>query len=158
MSNEYNTRVLFEKLLKDNGFKYSIKGSHSVKDNCIVEGEVSECIKIAKLLKNASKRGTQKGRPDYIISSFNNYPDLLIICECKADIKFHESLKHDRYAEYAVDGVLLYSSFLSKEYDVINIAISGESENNYKISTYLQLKGETEARNLNINHIMILQH
>lgn len=153
MSNEYNTRALFEKLLKSHDFIYSIKGNHSNRDNCIVEGEISENIKIAKLLKNASKKGTQKGRPDYIISSFNGYPDLLILCECKADIKFHESSKHDKYADYAVDGVLLYSSFLSKEYDVINIAISGESENNYKISTYLQLKGEIEARNLNIDHI-----
>ncbi len=153
MSNEYNTRALFEKLLKDNDFKFSIKGNHSITDNCIVEGETSEYIKIAKLLRNASKKGTQKGRPDYIISSFNNYPDLLIICECKADVNYHESSKHDKYADYAVDGVLLYSSFLSKEYDVINIAISGESENNYKVSTFLQLKGEIQARNLNIDHI-----
>ena len=39
MSNEYNTRALFEKLLKDNGFNYSIKDSYSEIDNCIVESE-----------------------------------------------------------------------------------------------------------------------
>ena len=153
MINETNTRALFEKLLKDNDFIYSIKGCNNNKDNCIVEGEKSDNLKINKLLQNASKKGNGLGKPDYIISKIKGYPELLIICECKAQTKFHESITKDKYGEYAVDGVLLYSSFLTKEFDVISIAISGETESDYKVSTYLQLKGETEARNLNINRI-----
>lgn len=157
MSNETNTRALFEKLIKDKGFIYSLKGSKNEKDNCIVEGEISSNIKISKLLQNASKKGNGIGRPDYIISKLKNCPELIIICECKAKTKYHESLTCDKYSDYAVDGVLLYSSFLSKEYDVISIAISGETENDYKVSTFLQLKGETEARDLNIEDIYKFQ-
>ena len=36
---------------------------------------------------------------------------------------------------------MLYSSFLSKEFDVLSIAISGEKKSNLKISHFLQLKG-----------------
>ena len=153
MSNETNTRALFEKLIKDNGFIYSLKNNKTTKDNCIVEGEKASSLKITKLLQNASKKGDGIGRPDYIISQLRDCPDLLIICECKAQTKYHKSLTLDKYANYAVDGVLLYSSFLSKEFDIISIAISGETEDDYKVSTYLQLKGETEARNLHINNI-----
>ena len=153
MNNEANTRALFEQLLKENDFKFSVKGDESSDDNCIVEGEKSANLKINKLLSNASKKGSGKGRPDYIISKITNNPDLIIICECKAQTKFHESINLDKYGDYAVDGVLLYSSFLSKEYDVLSIAISGESKKDYKISTYLQLKGEIEPRNLKINDV-----
>ena len=153
MKNEANTRALFEQLLKNNGFNFSIKGMDSSNDNCVVEGEKTSIIKISKLLANASKKGNGIGKPDYIISNIKDNPELIIICECKAQTKYHESTTKDKYSDYAVDGVLLYSSFLSKEYDVISIAISGESLDDYRVSNYLQLKGETEARDLRINNI-----
>lgn len=151
--NETNTRALFETLLRENDFKYSIKGTNNISDNCTVEGEKTSNIKISKLLNNASKKGARNGKPDFIITNIKNCPDLIIICECKASTKYHESLFHDKFSDYAIDGVLLYSSFLSKEYDVISIAISGESLIDYKVSTFLQLKGEIEARDLNIDKI-----
>ena len=70
---------------------------------------------------------------------------MLIIVECKADVAKHESKDHLQYKDYAVDGALLYSSYLAKEYDVLSIAVSGESEREIRVSHFLQLKGEKKA-------------
>jgi type I restriction enzyme M protein len=100
--------------------------------------------KIDKLLKNASKKGVGRGYPEFILQS-DRYSDLIIVIECKADVKKHESKTKDKYSDYAVDGVLLYASFLSKEYDVIAIAVSGESKSELRISQFLNLKGEKNS-------------
>jgi len=113
-------------------------------DLITVEEQRSDNIKINKLLKNASKKGMGQGYPEFIITYKTN-PDLLIVIECKADTAKHESKGHIQYAEYAVDGVLLYSSYLSKEYDVLAIAVSGETKRNMKISHFLHLKDEKKA-------------
>ena len=42
---------------------------------------------------------------------------------------FHESKNRNQYKDYSVDGVLLYSSYLVKEFDVLAIA-SGQDEEN----------------------------
>lgn len=109
-----------------------------------IEEQKSDSKKIDKLLKNASKNGKGSGYPEFIIT-FKNNPDFLIVIECKADIKIHKSNTLDKYKDYAVDGVLLYSSFLSKEYDVLVIGVSGENEKELKVSHYLQLKGTNKA-------------
>ena len=83
-----------------------------------IEEKISDNPKIDKLLKNASKRGAGKGFPEFIITYKNN-PDFLIVVECKPDVLKHESPNRDKYSEYAVDGALLYSSYLSKEFDVL---------------------------------------
>jgi type I restriction enzyme M protein len=111
-----------------------------------VEEQKSDNAKINKLLKLASKKGNGQGYPEFLITYKNN-SDLLIVIECKAKTSKHEhsnSVK-DKYSEYAVDGVLLYSSFLSKDFDVLAIAISGESSRELKVSHFLQLKGEKQA-------------
>jgi len=94
--------------------------------------------RIEKLLQNASKQGSGIGRPEFIVT-FNEINDLLIVVECKADVKKHESTNRDKYSKYAVDGVLLYSSYLAREFNVIAIAVSGEKKSELKISTFLQL-------------------
>ena len=109
-----------------------------------IEEQSSEIQKIDKLLKGASKKGTGQGRPEFIVT-FNKNKDFLIVIECKADILKHESQTLDKFAEYAVDGVLLYASFLSKEYDVLAIAVSGETTKELKTSHFLHLKGERKA-------------
>jgi Rps23 Pro-64 3,4-dihydroxylase Tpa1-like proline 4-hydroxylase len=48
------------------------------------------------------------------IITFNKNKDILIVVECKADIKKHESTNKNKFSDYAVDGVLLYASFLLK--------------------------------------------
>jgi type I restriction-modification system DNA methylase subunit len=94
-------------------------------------------------LANASKKGIGKGYPEFIIRS-KEYANFLIVVECKADTKKHESASLDKYSDFAVDGVLLYASFLSKEFDVLAIAISGENEQELKISQFLYLKNQSK--------------
>ncbi|GHV19944.1 hypothetical protein FACS189494_02720 [Spirochaetia bacterium] len=113
-------------------------------DDIIVEEQRSDNPKIDKLLKNASKKGGGKGYPEFIISYKTN-PDLLIVIECKADITKHESKERDEYADFAVDGALLYSAYLSKGYDVLSIAVSGETKKSLRVSHFLQLKDEKTA-------------
>ncbi len=109
-----------------------------------IEEQSSDNIKIDKLLKNASKKGNGKGYPEFLITYKTN-SDLLIVIECKADVQKHESKNKNKYSQYAVDGVLLYASYLSKSYDVLAIAISGEKKSNLKISHFLHLKDEKKA-------------
>lgn len=109
-------------------------------DDILVEEQKSDSPRINKLLRNASKKGNGCGYPEFIISSKKN-SEFVIVIECKADVRKHQSKTLDKYAEFAVDGVKLYSSFLSKEYDVLAIAISGEESTNIQISHFLQLKG-----------------
>ena len=109
-----------------------------------IEEQSSDNPQIDKLLKTASKKGTGKGRPEFLISYKKN-SDLLIVVECKASITKHESKNRDKYSEYAVDGVLLYASYLAKSFDILAIAISGETKQELKVSHFLHLKSEKKA-------------
>jgi len=117
------------------------KHFNSYSDESTIEEQKSSIPKIDKLLKNASKKGGGKGYPEFIISLLKN-PDFIIVVECKANIAKHQSSTSDKYDEYAVDGALLYASFLSKEYDVLAIGVSGQNLKELKVSHYLYLKGE----------------
>lgn len=114
------------------------------KQGLIVEEQSSDNPRIKKLLSSASKRGRGVGRPEFIVS-FKSHPDFLIVVECKADPQKHESPEHDNYVDYAVDGALLYASYLSKDFDVLAIAISGETKRQAKISHFLHLRDENTA-------------
>ena len=122
-------------------------------DKIIIEEQKSKTPRIDKLLKNASKSGLGEGKPEFLIS-FKVYHDFIIVIECKANITKHESEIKDKYKDYAVDGVLLYSSFLSKEYDVLSIAVSGEDVNNLKVSHFLQLKGKNTTNSVFGNKLL----
>lgn len=139
MANEAKTSQLFRKLLKN-------KGYYDDKD-IIVEEQQTDDKKLAKLLLNASKSGAGKGYPDFIITC-GRYQGLVILVECKADTRMQVSETLDSYKDYAVDGALLYASFVSKEYDVIAIGFSGEKESLYEISHYIQLSGERDSHKL----------
>ena len=60
--------------------------SHFEKSSDIIhiEEQASDISKIDKLLKSASKKGTGKGRPEFLIT-YNKNADLLIVIECKAE-------------------------------------------------------------------------
>lgn len=109
-----------------------------------IEEQKSDNPKIDKLLKTASKKGDGKGYPEFIISYKTN-PDLLIVVECKADVTKHESKDRDKYSDFSVDGVLLYASYLSKGFDVLAIAISGETKQSLRVSHFLHLRDEKKA-------------
>ena len=121
--------------------------------NIVVEEQKSENKKIQKLLRNASKSGIGKGFPDFIITS-TEYTNIVIVVECKADISKHESASQDSFRDYAVDGALLYASFLSKEYDVIAIGFSGENKNLVSISHYIQIRDTVKPHKYFGNEIL----
>jgi len=132
------------------------KHFNSYSSECIIEEQKSQDPKIDKLLKNASKKGGGKGFPEFIISIKNN-SDFIIVVECKADITKHQSPTLDKYDEYAVDGILLYASFLSKEYDVLAIGISGQNLKELKVSHYLYLKGEKKSAPIFANNLLNIE-
>src|SRR3989344_3476321 len=117
--NEKITESLVRKKLESFGY---YKNS-----NILVEEQIIQNPFIKKLLLSKSKLGKGRGKPD---------------------IKYHESLKQNQYASRAVDGVLLYASCLSKEYNVIAIAVSGQTEKELKIDTFLHPKGAQAAARL----------
>jgi len=137
----------------------SIVRSHfeQFKDIVHIEEQISDNPKIDKLLQTASKKGGGKGKPEFLIA-FKNNSNLLIVIECKADISKHESRNRDKFSEYAVDGALLYSSYLSKEFDILAIAVSGEDVRHLKVSHFLQLKNEKRAGPIFGNELLTAQN
>lgn len=136
MANEAKTAAIFRELLR--------MANYYDDPDVVIEEQKSDNAKIDKLLQNASKRGNKNGYPDFIIYS-KKYPELIIVAEAKADANKHASETMDRYADYAVDGSLLYASFLAKEFDVLAIGVSGEERDGLQISHYLHLKDEKAA-------------
>ena len=145
MANESKTESIVRKLLEENGYTNN--------DNIVIEEQSSDNPKIDKLLKSASKSGKGKGYPEFIIS-FRNTPDNLVIIECKADIAKHESIDRKQYKDFAVDGALLYAANLKDQFNVMAIAVSGETEREIKISHFLWLKGKLTYKDTNDKHIL----
>lgn len=113
---------------------------------------------LKRLLKTASKSGKGGGgAPEFIVSSPSN-PDFILLVECKASVKDHTSksvslilegksvdetsyAKGKRVQRYAIDGVLHYAAKTAKEFNVIAVAISGETASSAITSVYLHPKG-----------------
>lgn len=114
-------------------------------DNQIVEEQSSVIPAIKKALSAASKSGDGVGKPEFIVTFPVVHPNTVIVVECKANKRQHETKDHSNPSLYAVDGALHYSGFLASKYDVIAIAVSGTDENNLSVSTYRQLRGEPTA-------------
>ena len=137
--NQMNERItediVREHFKSDNMFK-----------NIKLEEQKSRNERIKELLKNASKKGTGKsGFPEFIIT-FPSSMNSVIIIECKSGSKNHERKKDETLnpEKYAVDGVLHYSKFLNKDFNVIAIAVSGQNKNKPKVSNFIIKKGEEE--------------
>lgn len=135
--NERKTEALVELRFRKHGYFRADAG-------ITIERQKSDVPRIQKFLEHASKRGSGVGKPEFIIRS-SMHQEFLIVIECKADPRKHVSATLDRYADYAVDGVLLYASFLSKEFDVLAIAVSGQDETTYRISHHLHLRDTPKA-------------
>lgn len=156
--NERNTETLVRKALTKH--KYDAPGAST-----IIEEQKTTIQVAAKLLKSASKSGKGGvGAPEFIISNPDD-PDYLVITECKASPTDHastvastlpmgplENEDADAYAKrvkrYAVDGVLHYARALAKSYNVIAVAVSGETAATLKIETFLVPKGQKQAKRL----------
>ena len=113
-----------------------------------LEEQKSFSKRVIDLLQNASKRGKGVGRPEFIISFPVSNLDYLIVIECKAEAKYHRSKKLDSPELYAVDGVLHYAKSLSKEFDIVAIAVSGQTKTELKVSHFSWFKGEKSHKEL----------
>ena len=145
--NERKTENIVREELRKCGFYNSAA-------NIQVEEQKSHIEDVRFLLKTASKSGGGGGgAPEFIVSSSEN-PDFLLIIECKASTSDHASAKVKkiinrkdfdesnqekvkRTQKYAADGVLHYAKFLSKKFNVICVAVSGETKESAIASSYL---------------------
>lgn len=160
--NERNTEELVRNELRQLDY-YDENNSVRVEEQKSVIGEVK------RLLKRGGK-GAKGGRgsPEFIISNAD-VPDFLIVIECKASVSDHESgyspgainsLDFDESGEeavkrakrFAVDGVLHYARLLSREFNIIAIAVSGEKKAAARTSVYLYSKGGKAAVQLTSKH------
>ena len=82
MVNEAKTEIIVRKILDKNKDIFEDDDENNF---VIIEEKKSDNPAIDKLLKTASKRGSGAGYPEFIISFPNS--DLLVVIECKADIK-----------------------------------------------------------------------
>lgn len=151
LKNEQITVNIIRKKLEAVGIKEE--------NDFLVEEQVIQSALINKLLPSKTKIGSGKGRPEFLISKVGE-KDFLIVIECKADTKFHESPNQDQPASFAVEGVLLYASKLSQEFNVIAVAVSGQTKEELKISTFLFPKGSgahsilTDTKKVPISNII----
>lgn len=156
--NERKTENIVRDVLREHGY---FDGSNDI----VIEEQKSNIDEVRKLLKAASKSGGGGiGSPEFIVSSPSN-ADFLLVIECKASTKDHISpvcvraLDSETIAEsqaeyskraqrFATDGVLHYAAQLAKEFNVIAVAVSGETKSGARIDNYLISKGSTKVRPL----------
>lgn len=131
MANERNTENLVRNMLRDKGYYDN--------PNVIIEEQKSQSKRIQSALKNASKQGDGVGKPEFIIT-FKDKPEDLVIIECKASPLYHESKDKNQSKDYAVDGALSYAKHLKSKFNVTAIGVSGETEREKRISSFLWLK------------------
>lgn len=140
MANERVTEDMVDDLLRKHGF-------YDDPDKVIVEKQQSTVEAIRTALLKAGKGGKGgRGYPEFIITAPDT-PDMVVVIECKAETKNHESAVRDKPVEYAVDGVLHYARQLSPNYTTIAIAVSGDQKSS-RWSFMLLPKGEIEPREL----------
>ena len=118
-----------------------------------LEEQKSHNQHINNLLKNASKSGKGYGYPEFIISFPTGNMNYILVVECKPERKQHESKSKNKPRDFAVDGVLHYAKFLSREFDVVAIAVSGDSKNNLSVSDFL-LRKDKKLKKLNNKELL----
>lgn len=123
--NERKTEILIREKLRELGYFND--------ENIIVEEQKSDNKIIINLLSKASKSWNWAWYPEFFIRHKNS--DVLIVIECKANTKFHESETKDKPRDFAVDGVLHYASFLKDDFHIVAIAVSWDDKDN-RISTF----------------------
>lgn len=141
MANERITEDLVDDHLRALGY-------YDDPDRIIVEKQQSVVQEIRKGLSKASKtgKGRAAGYPEFIITAPGT-PDMVVLIECKADVRQHESANRDQPKDFAVDGVLHYARHLSAAYSVISIAVSGTPQSN-EWSFFVTPKGSSQEQAL----------
>ncbi len=136
-----NERIT-ENLVRDRLRKLKYYDSEAV----TIEEQRSDVAAIKRLLRGASKTGgVGSGYPEFIITT-SATPDFIFIIECKADAKKHQSKTFDQVKDFAVDGILHYAKSLSREFNIIAVAISGQTKADQKFSAFIHPKLSKEAK------------
>lgn len=141
MANERITEDLVDDRLRALGY-------YDDPDQITVEKQQSVVQEIRKGLSKASKtgKGRAAGYPEFIITAPGT-PDMVVLIECKADVRHHESASRDQPKDFAVDGVLHYARHLSLAYTVISVAVSGTPQSN-EWSFFVTPKGSSQEQAL----------
>ncbi|WP_242168796.1 MULTISPECIES: N-6 DNA methylase [unclassified Pseudomonas] len=158
VKNERNTENLVRDALRELDY-YDADNSISVEE----QKSVIEAVR--KRLRTGSKSaGGGIGYPEFLISN-SDTPDFLIVFECKAAVGDHlspsvqkllsgaildesDEERVKRVKRYAVDGALHYANELAKDFNVIAVAVSGETKKGALVSVYLHPKGGKGPRPL----------
>jgi len=123
-------------------------GYNKPSNGITIEEQKSEIADIKRMLSKASKsQNGNAGYPEFIISNKKD-SKFLIVIECKADVKKHESPQRDKPIEYAVDGVLHYVKHLANKYTVLAVAVSGSTEKSSKVSNFIVAHGGNDVKPL----------
>jgi type I restriction enzyme M protein len=154
--NERNT----ENIVRD---ELRVLGYYRPSNRISVEEQKSQIEAVRRLMKAASKSGQGGGgSPEFIISAASA-PDFVLIIECKSSTRDHisttcqelldgKAIDEDdetagkRIQRYAVDGALHYARHLSKEFNVITVAVCGETKDSSVISTHLHAKSSPQPK------------
>jgi len=148
MSNERITENIVREHFKNDPLFSSVKFEEQKSTNV----RITDCL--AKASKNT--KGVGSGRPEFIITFPMQSMDYLIIVECKADERKHESKDHKKPKDFAVDGVLHYSKFLSEEFNVISIAVSGQTKSTLVVSNFIQMRKDHDAVEYNDKKLLTI--
>lgn len=158
MANERVTENLVRDLFRELGYRDQSKRISVEEQSTVIEAA-------RKALVAASKAGGGgKGAPEFIVSD-QETPDFLLVVECKASARDHESATAalgllegpddeaqseytKRVTRYAVDGVLHYAKHLSRAFNVIAVAVSGQTASGLKVSTYLYTRDAKRPKQL----------
>lgn len=157
-TNERNTENIVRNRLRKLGY-------YDRNRDILVEEQKSNIEAVRRLLRSASKSGLGGlGAPEFIISSPSS-ADFLVIVECKGNTKDHASrhvagvlagtfkdvppeARARRIQRFAVDGALHYARFLSREFNVIAVAVAGETGTGSVVSAFLHAKGAKHPKRL----------
>ena len=108
---------------------------------------------LTDVFSKASKKQTKrsKGTPDFVITLDN--ADIVIVIECKGEVALHSMFDDvkdyihygygtpDETEKYAINGAIWYASFLKSYYDVVCVGISGQSETEARVTSFVWPKG-----------------
>ena len=118
------------------------------------ERQNSNIRRVNELLKGHSKKGNGgDGKPDFIIS-FPSNCNYIIVGECKPSPTKHRSPEGNKPVEFAVDGVLHYAKYLKSDYNVLAIAVSGQTDSEMLVSHFYWKKGNSSYTEMSDNTLL----
>jgi type I restriction enzyme M protein len=118
-----------------------------------MDEQKSSSKKVLDLLSTASKSWKWSGKPEFLLTFPSQNSNYLIVIECKYSESDHSSGNLSDANKYAVDGVLHYAKFLSKEYNVIAIAVSGKDDS-CRISTFKRWQWQDNFEDKNTDTLL----